>query len=106
MAQPAYIPQSLAELGRLSDEIWFLVGDTSVDTSWYTKRGSLAALFSAAEVYQTQDKTPGRADTERFVDSRLADMRTVTKGANAVAEWAGFSARSFINVLRSKGVRI
>jgi ubiquinone biosynthesis protein COQ9 len=106
MAQPAYIPQSVAELGRLSDEIWFLAGDTSVDTSWYTKRGSLAALFSAAEVYQTQDKTPGRVDTERFVDSRLSDIKAAAEGASAVAEWAGFTARSLLNVLRSKGVRI
>jgi ubiquinone biosynthesis protein COQ9 len=106
MAQPTYIPQSLAELGRLSDEIWFLVGDTSVDTSWYTKRGSLAALYSAAEIYQTQDKSPGRADTERFVDSRQSDLKAATEGVNVVAEWAGFTARSFLNVLRSKGVRI
>jgi ubiquinone biosynthesis protein COQ9 len=106
MAQPAYIPQCVAELGKLSDEIWFLAGDTSVDTSWYTKRGSLAALFSAAEVYQTQDNTPGRVDTERFVDSRLSDIKMASEGASAAAEWAGFTARSLVNVLRSKGLRI
>jgi len=63
-------------------------------------------LFSAAEVYQTQDKTPGRADTERLVDSRLSDIKATAAGASAVAEWAGFAAHSLLNVLRSKGVRI
>ena len=47
MAQPSYLPTSIAELARLSDEIWFLAGDTSVDTSWYTKRASLSMIYSS-----------------------------------------------------------
>lgn len=73
MAQPSYVSPSLAELARLSDDIWFLVGDTSVDTSWYTKRASLASIYAAAELYQTQDTSDGHKDTERFVDARLAN---------------------------------
>jgi ubiquinone biosynthesis protein COQ9 len=106
MAQPVYIPQSVEELGKLSDEIWFLAGDTSVDTSWYTKRGTLAAVYAAAEIYQTQDSSPNYSDTERFVDSRLADLKTVGESVNSVSEWAGFTSHSVINILRSKGLRI
>ena len=47
MAQPSHVGTSIAELARLSDEIWFLAGDTSVDTSWYTKRASLSAIYSS-----------------------------------------------------------
>jgi rpsU-divergently transcribed protein len=47
MAQPSYVPTSIAELARLSDEIWFLAGDTSVDSSWYTKRASLSMIYSS-----------------------------------------------------------
>ena len=97
---------SVAELGKLSDEIWFLAGDTSVDTSWYTKRGTLAALYAAAELYQTQDLSPKFTDTERFVDSRLVDLKRVGDSITSVTEWAGFTAHSMINVLRSKGLRI
>lgn len=48
MAQPAYVGPSLAELGRLSDEMWFLAGDTSLDSSWYTKRARLAAIYASS----------------------------------------------------------
>ena len=106
MAQPAYVPASLQELARLADDIWFLAGDTSVDASWYTKRASLSAVYAAAELYQTQDTSEGFKDTERFLDERLEDLRKVGATVSAVGEWAGFTAQSFVNVLRSKGMRI
>jgi ubiquinone biosynthesis protein COQ9 len=106
MAQPAYVPASLEELARLADEIWFLAGDTSVDSSWYTKRASLSAIYAAAELYQTQDTSEGFKDTERFLDDRLEDLRKIGGTMGAVGEWAGFTAQSFVNVLRSKGMRI
>jgi ubiquinone biosynthesis protein COQ9 len=106
MARPIYVPDSVAELGRLADEIWFLAGDTSVDTSWYTKRGTLAGLYAAAEVFQTQDNSPDFVETERFVDSRLAELKTAGEGVSAVGEWAGYTLHSVVNVLRSKGMRI
>jgi ubiquinone biosynthesis protein COQ9 len=106
MAQPIYVPQSIAELGRLADDIWFLAGDKSVDTSWYTKRAMLSAIYAAAEVHQTQDTSHGYTDTEKFVDSRLSELQSARVGIDSVSEWLSFSGHSFINVLRSKGVRI
>lgn len=106
MAQPTKAPPSIAELGKLSDEIWFLAGDTSVDTSWYTKRASLAAIYAAAEVYQTQDSSAGFAETERFVDARLGDLRGFEETVGSVSAWVGFQGRAVVNVLRSRGVRI
>lgn len=106
MAQPTYIPASTTELWRLSDEIWFLAGDTSVDTSWYTKRASLSAIYAAAEVFQTQDTSAEFSDTERFLDSRLDDLRKVGGTVGAVGEWMGYTAHSAVNVLRSKGMKI
>jgi ubiquinone biosynthesis protein COQ9 len=106
MAQPSHVPQSVSELGKLSDEIWFLAGDLSVDTTWYTKRGSLAALYAAAELYQTQDTSENYKDTESFVDSRLKDLKSVGDGLGAVTEWAGFTGHGVVNILRSKGMKI
>ena len=106
MSQPTYVPSSLAELARLSDDMWFLAGDTSVDTSWYTKRASLSAIYAATEMFQSQDSSAQRLHTQRFLDDRLADLRGATGAVDAVAEWSAFTARSFVNVLRSKGVRI
>lgn len=106
MAMPSNVPASLAELSRLSDEIWFLAGDSSVDTSWYTKRASLAAIYAAAEVYQTQDQSTDYGDTERFVDARLREVQHAGSTVAAVAEWLDFTGHAAVNVLRSKGVRI
>ena len=47
MALPENIPDSLRELAKLSDEMWFLAGDRSVDFSWYTKRGTLSAVYAS-----------------------------------------------------------
>ncbi|GME24322.1 Ubiquinone biosynthesis protein COQ9 [Neofusicoccum parvum] len=106
MAQPTYVPDSLAELAKLADEIWFLAGDTSVDSSWYTKRASLSAIYSASEVFMTQDQSTDFKDTERFLDSRLEDLRKIGGATSALSEWLDYTGHSVVNVLRSKGMRI
>ncbi|KAF2495536.1 ubiquinone biosynthesis protein COQ9 [Lophium mytilinum] len=106
MAQPTLLPASLAELARLADEMWFLAGDTAVDASWYTKRASLATIYSATEVFMTQDQSTGFKDTERFLDARLEDGMRVGGFLGGVGEWVGYTGHSLVNVLRSKGVRI
>lgn len=106
MAQPTYAPSSLAELARLSDEIWYLAGDKSVDSSWYTKRASLSAIYSATEVFMTQDTSQNWIETEQFLDSRLDDITKIGGFLGALSEWTDYTAHSTVNVLRSKGVRI
>jgi ubiquinone biosynthesis protein COQ9 len=106
MAQPSYVPASLAELAKLADEIWFLAGDQSVDSSWYTKRASLSTIYSATEVYMTQDKSANFTETEQFLDNRLGDLMKVGGFVGALGEWVNYTGHSTVNVLRSKGVRI
>jgi ubiquinone biosynthesis protein COQ9 len=100
------IPESLRELSRLSDEIWFLAGDKSVDGSWYTKRASLAGVYAATEVFQSTDQSTDFRDTEQFLDRRLEDLRTVGGAMSNTVQWLGFQGGSFVNLLRSKGVRV
>ncbi|KAI9751107.1 MAG: hypothetical protein M4579_006198 [Chaenotheca gracillima] len=106
MAQPKHVPASFAELARLSDEIWFLAGDVSVDTSWYTKRAALSSIYASTEVFMTQDTSPEFRETEQFLDRRLEDVRKLGQGVSDVQQWVGFTAHAFTNVLRSKGMRI
>jgi ubiquinone biosynthesis protein COQ9 len=106
MAQPSYVPSSLAELARLADEIWFLAGDQSVDSSWYTKRATLSSIYSATEVYMTQDTSANFIETEQFLDNRLEDLMRVGGFMGALGEWMSYTGHSTINVLRSKGVRV
>ncbi|KAI9873185.1 MAG: Ubiquinone biosynthesis protein coq9, mitochondrial, partial [Watsoniomyces obsoletus] len=65
------IPASLKELNALSDEIWYLAGDTTVDFSWYTKRASLSAIYACSELFMTTDASKDFAQTEEFLDRRL-----------------------------------
>lgn len=106
MSQPSNIPTSISELSSLADEIWFLSGDTSVDTSWYTKRASLSTIYAATELFMTTDKSADYHETREFLDRRLKDVQTVGSAVGNVGQWVGFTAHAGLNVLRSKGVRI
>lgn len=106
MAQPSNVPTSLKELAALSDEIWFLSGDESVDTSWYTKRASLSTIYAATELFMTTDKSLNYVDTREFLDRRFRDVQTVGGAIGSIGQWVGFTASAGLNVLRSKGVRI
>ena len=106
MSLASNISTSVAELGRLADEIWYLAGDTSVDSSWYSKRGALAGVYAATEVFMTQDKSEGFAETENFLDRRLDDVRRLGPATWGLGRWLGFTGTSTVNVLRSWGARI
>ncbi|KAH8751382.1 COQ9-domain-containing protein [Diaporthe sp. PMI_573] len=106
MAQPSYVQPSLGELARLSDEIWFLVGDTAVDPSWYTKRASLSAIYASTELFMTTDHSSGFHETRKFLQRRLAETHEIGGTLRSIGTWVGFTASAGLNVLRSKGVRI
>lgn len=106
MSQPTYVPASITELAKLADEIWFLSGDQSVDSSWYTKRATLSAIYSTTELYMTQDKSHNFVETEQFLDNRLQDLMKVGGFMGSLGEWLNYTGHSAINVLRSKGARV
>ncbi|KAI0424933.1 ubiquinone biosynthesis protein COQ9 [Xylaria sp. FL1042] len=106
MAQPSHIPASLHELALLADEIHFQAGDTSVDPTWYTKRGGLSMIYASSELFMTNDRSPGFADTRTFLQRRLAEGGTLSSAVGSVTQWLGFTASAGVNVLRSKGVKI
>jgi|SRR3569833_301319 len=106
MAQPSYVAASLRELGLLVDDILFLAGDDSVDSSWYTKRASLAAIYASAELFMTNDMTPGFEDTKRFLDRRFDEEIDIRGKLASSGQWVGYNARALVNVLRSKGAGI
>ncbi|KAI2464502.1 ubiquinone biosynthesis protein COQ9 [Annulohypoxylon bovei var. microspora] len=106
MAQPSHVPGSLRELALLADEIYYLAGDTSVDPSWYTKRGTLSMIYASSELFMTNDRSPGYGETRAFLQRRLDEASKVGSALGSVAQWVGFTASAGVNVLRSKGVRI
>ncbi|RMZ83847.1 hypothetical protein DV737_g1416, partial [Chaetothyriales sp. CBS 132003] len=100
------IPASLSELHALSDEIWYLSGDTTVDFSWYTRRASLAAVYASSELFMTTDASPDFALTEEFVDRRLEGAQTAGAAIGHLRHFTSFWASNGVNVARSWGLRI
>ncbi|KAI4279014.1 MAG: hypothetical protein LQ337_000621 [Flavoplaca oasis] len=106
LAMPKHLNTSLRELALLSDEIHFLAGDKSVDTSWYTKRAGLSAIYANAELFMTQDRSANFKETEEFLDRRLEGAQSLRNLIGDAGQWAGVQAMGVISALRSKGVRI
>ena len=100
------IPASLQELNALSDEIWYLSGDTTVNFSWYTKRASLSAIYASSEMFMTTDKSKDFALTEEFLDRRLEDTQRVGGTIGGFGEYAGFWAKNSVNLARSWGMKV
>jgi ubiquinone biosynthesis protein COQ9 len=100
------IPASMQELGNLSDEIWYLAGDTAVDFSYYTKRASLSAVYASSELFMTTDTSPDFAMTEEFLERRLEAVQKVGGAIGGLSQYAGFWASNGLNLARSWGMRI
>ncbi|MGE0257730.1 MAG: COQ9 family protein [Alphaproteobacteria bacterium] len=78
LALPQNVPLGLRLLYDSVDAIWEGVGDHPTDFSYYTKRASLAAILAAATLYWLDDRSPDFADTDAFVERRLADLYRLT----------------------------
>ena len=74
LAMPLNVPLGLRLLYETVDGIWYAVRDNSTDFSFYTKRASLAGIHTAATLYWLEDKSAGFADTQAFIERRLADL--------------------------------
>lgn len=106
MGQPSNVAMSLNHLAKIVDEIWHLAGDKSADMNWYTKRASLAGVYTTTELYMTTDKTPNYQATQKFLDRRFEDAATVGKATNEVLQIAEFGAKSVLGLITSKGFRM
>ena len=54
-ALPQNVPHTVANIGTMADDIWFLAGDASTDANWYTKRGLISGVYVATELFMLTD---------------------------------------------------
>lgn len=75
------LPMHAADGARLvwetADAIWTTLGDTSTDGNWYTKRATLAGVYSATVLYWLGDGSDGNAATWEFLDRRIDDVMKI-----------------------------
>lgn len=56
------------------DNIWCGICDTSTDFNYYTKRLTLASIYSSTILYFTDDYSQGFVDTLSFLDRRISNI--------------------------------
>ncbi|HEX2886612.1 COQ9 family protein [Vineibacter terrae] len=74
LALPINAPVAARLLYRTVDAIWYAAGDRSADFSFYTKRATLAAVYSSTVLYWLNDRSEGMSETWAFLDRRIADV--------------------------------
>jgi ubiquinone biosynthesis protein COQ9 len=77
------LPMYAAEGARLiwgtADQIWEALGDTARDYNWYTKRATLAGVYSSTVLYWLGDDSEDNARTWAFLDRRVEDVMRIEK---------------------------
>jgi ubiquinone biosynthesis protein COQ9 len=89
LALPLNAPLGLRLLYDTVDAVWQGVGDHPADFSFYTKRASLAGIYAPAMLYWLDDRSPGFADTQAFIERRFADLHRLSGLRERVAAAAG-----------------
>lgn len=79
---PNNVPNCLATLLSLVDDICYHSGDRSVDFNWYARRIGLAGIYKAAELFYLTDNTPENTSTRSFVASRIRDAQLIQTALN------------------------
>jgi len=74
LALPPHAVLGLRLLYDTVDGIWYAAGDASTDFSFYTKRATLAGVYTATLMYWLEDRSDDFAETRAFIDRRLADV--------------------------------
>ncbi len=79
LALPLNAPLGLKLLYRTVDAMWYAAGDTSADFNFYTKRATLAAVYSSTLLYWLNDRSPEDEGTWGFLDRRIDNVMSFEK---------------------------
>ena len=93
LALPQHAKLASQLLYKTIDEMWRAAGDTSTDYNFYTKRATLSAVYSATLLAFLSDNSADMANTEAFLDRRLADVARLPKMARPAKNVADMAMR-------------
>ncbi|CAG5025467.1 unnamed protein product [Parnassius apollo] len=79
---PNNVPNSLATLLSLVDDVCYHSGDRSVDFNWYIRRVGLAGIYKASELFYLTDSSQDSTATRNFVKSRIRDAELIQTALN------------------------
>jgi ubiquinone biosynthesis protein COQ9 len=92
LSLPTNIRTAAVITARTVDAIWHAAGDRSADFSWYTKRATLTAIYTATLLFWLHDTSDDDAATHAFLDRRLRGTGNLSRARGR--------ARSFFGRLR------
>lgn len=82
------LPQNACLSARLVyatvDNIWRVMGDTSTDWNFYSKRVLLAGVFSSTVVYWLNDRSENASASWAFLDRRIENVMQVPRLKNNI----------------------
>ncbi|MFO1203413.1 MAG: COQ9 family protein [Tabrizicola sp.] len=76
---PVHAADGARAIWGTADRIWTVLGDTSRDLNWYTKRATLSAVYGATVLYWLGDESTDRQATWDFLDRRLDQVMQFEK---------------------------
>ena len=79
LALPLNARLGLKLLYRTVDAMWYAAGDTSADFNFYTKRATLAGVYSSTLLFWLNDRSPGDEATWAFLGRRIDNVMSFEK---------------------------
>jgi len=76
---PNHAADGAKAIWQTCDYIWTVLGDTSDDVNWYTKRATLSGVYGATVLYWLGDDSEGNVRTWEFLDRRIEDVMQIEK---------------------------
>lgn len=90
LAQPQHSGKGLRCLYRTVDEMWYAAGDRATDFNFYTKRLTLAGVYSATLLYWLDDASDDSEATWAFLDRRIAGVMRIPQRKENLRRATGF----------------
>ncbi len=84
---PFYAHRGLKALYETVDNIWYGIGDASTDFNFYSKRLTLAGVYSATLLFWLNDHSAGYQATWEFLDRRIEDVMKIEKAKSKIRSW-------------------
>jgi len=80
LALPGNTKDASACLAYTVDVMWRSTGDKSTDFNFYTKRATLAAVYSSTRLFWLNDDSTDAQDSWAFLDRRIDNVMQIEKG--------------------------
>ena len=76
-ALPNHAGEGASLIWGTAVHIWDLLGDSSRDVNWYSKRATLSAVYGATVLFWLGDESPNHVATWAFLDRRIENVMQI-----------------------------